>query len=217
MHFNVPAHDVLRVASAIRHERYEYGLKPTSRPPLKLPRRFGMEARFHLPPDLGPSQLGVQWAAVVGVRDTETLSLMKLAGATHQVRNIESGPTTGVRVALGTGNGTVPGSVNPGIDLTNPAKPYPATNRAFRVVTLIDADAGTGKSWLFTPRKAWTPRSWQFDFQMTAVGFGLAMVSGGGTLRASIDWFYIYEPKLRRWWSEWIIRLREIMAKWALA
>jgi hypothetical protein len=180
--------------------------------PTLLPRRYGMVGHFHLPADLGPSDLGVQWAAVIGVRDNTN----KLVGATHQVRNLESDPTTGVQIALGVGSGAVAGSVTPNIDLTDPSVAYPdPTNRVFILETLIDVDAGTGTSWLRTLGKSWTPRTWQFAFQITSLAFGLAMVSGGGTPQASIDSFYIYDPKLRRWWWNWVIRLREVLSAWA--
>src|SRR5262249_4137977 len=151
-----------------------------------LPRRFGLVGYFQLPQlpaDLGPSDLGVQWAVTIGVRDSENLDVAKQVGATHQVRNLTSDPPPpGVKILLGVGTGVVPNSTMPGPDLTSLYDAYGSmSNRIFTLETLIDADAGTGTSWLrITGGKTWQPRSWQFAFQMTAVTFGLAMVNGGG-------------------------------------
>jgi hypothetical protein len=187
--------------------------------PALLPRVFGMVGHFQLPPDLGPSDPGVQWAAVLGVRASENLAAVRLVGATHQVRNLQQDPGSDeVRIALGVGNAAVMGSVTPAIDPTRPSEVYPdPANRVFTLETVIDSKCGTGTSWLRTPGdKVWAPLSWLFDFKdtMTALAFGLAMPSGGGTPRASIDAFYIYNASLRRWWWEPVNRVRELVSTW---
>ena len=189
---------------------FHTSLSPWAPTPSKLPTRFTLVGEFFLPQDFqlpagsapGSSPDGVRWAAVVGIRNTDNLDVdmdtdgepdLRLAGATHQVRNFAG--DAGGRIALNTGNGTQPPV--PAADFVSPAVAYPpgVSERRFRLETHIDLDNRRGVSRLRTIGKTWNDRSWMFqpDFgQPTAVCFGLAMNAGRATVSVIATSFRIY-------------------------
>jgi hypothetical protein len=176
--------------------------------PAGLPARFRMVADFFMPPQIGPWPIGVQWAAVVGILNVNVFgdSSFTLAGATHQVRNLndatEPNPGT-VKIALGAGGGPTAGTITPPPrnELIEVPVAYPDARRDFRLETDIKLNRGEGVSRLRTPGHTWTTRTWQFgpaNFpQVKGIGFGQAFPSGVGTATVTATAFRIYSLDLR--------------------
>jgi hypothetical protein len=183
--------------------------------PTGLPQRFTLVADFYLPPEIGPWPVGVQWAATVGIRndDNPDAGRLRLVGATQQFRNLVTDTNPGsVRIALGAGNGTTPGTTTPAIDLTDIPVAYPDARRHFTLETDIDRDQGTGRSRLRTPGKIWAERTWEFDAgvfpQITGVGFGQAFISGAGAATVTATAFHIYSFNRWNWLTSLLLGLR---------
>lgn len=167
--------------------------------PPGLPPRFTLVADFVLPREIGPWPVGVQWAAVVGIRnnDDPDAAAFRLVGATHQFRNLATDVNPGsVKVALGAGAGTTPGTTTPPIDLRQVPEAYLDSSRHFTLETDIDLEQRKGWSRLRTPGLTWPERTWQFDVgvfpQVTGVGFGEAFISGTGSATVTATGFRIY-------------------------
>ncbi len=170
--------------------------------PTGLPRFVTMVVRGRLL-GLGPTELGDQWAITDVTRNSDNLgdSLFQAAGATHQIRHLSTDVPPEVFIAVGAGTGA--SGVSPTVDLVPPEIAYPRwIGRFFTLETDLDRNAGFGWSRLRTPGKTWPERSWSLSFsQVAGLGFGLAMVSGTGTMTAAIHEFSIYETRRRWWWN----------------
>ena len=197
--------------------------------PPGLPMKFTMVITGSLPrvpAPLGfPTQLGGLWAPAVLARSSDNLgdrSTLFLVGASHQVRNVGGLPafpadsSTGLQIALGAGGAS---NVNPSVihGLTDIGTAYPlgeahhdtGDGRYFRLETDIDRDEGTGRSRLSTwnvldkirwPGKTSDDLQWTFNFQVTGVGFGIGMISGGGGPRANAT---VYDFRIYGERSSW--------------
>jgi len=158
---------------------------------------FRLRANYALPTIL-PASTGDQWAATVIGRDgdkTDDNTVTAHVGATHQVRE-------GGVIALGAGSGTTsPPQPSPTSELIPFEQAYPILSpRTFQLETDFNRITGEGRSRLRTPGHVWAERRWTHPFvtsdpnapTLTAVGVGLAMVSGAGSVRVLVHDFEIF-------------------------